>query len=987
MSKYATLIARIVANIKRNGAQSITGDLLQEQLLAMITSLGEYYQFGGLVSSDTEFTAGDEPVVFIAATPGTYTNFGGLVVADGEVALLVWSGSAWSKQTTDIATRSEVSQLGQKLPAYYFMGKGSTLSLVDMSLIQGHEYLVVLPVVDWSRDETGTMEEQNIFIIQHLNDQNSTVVDVNVTRVERLYGAYKFVAQGSSYYQVGGRANTGIKVYFGLIDLTLHAYVKYTHDNFEHYVWYQGTNIGDEIVRIASQSPDYENSYSIKTEVRVGEKIIIYASGASNGRQWYFINSNNEILSLAQGNSVGWDIITAPENAKYIIVQTNNVNKCEIYRFNFNQNQLFDVLNEGGAIDKKYLSRPYIVNSPDRLPNCSIEQNGKIVEVQSQAWDIIYFPVFAGDTVNVKIDYNEIRYFSLGLFERIEVGSYSAELPVNMIQGRSINETYIATIEGYIGFSFNKVDGGTFAISINNKESGKEDVVNSDYRLIGITDELSGNINAQSQDAFYWGVGCRGTAKFGDTLIGASTTAIADMKPITYENGQVIIENGCIYLTCSTRNTYCGILIYKMDLGSYQMELVGNIIYKIGTEYYSHYVCSSMMYDRNTHLWIITMDTWEGDRQLYVGSSVADPRVGYHIIEVEPMDIDTRHGSYVEDQYILYDDDPNSPTYQKYVLVHTDADDGFSIWLEIADTWNGHYTRYSKTTNLISYTGCFTQKVGGRTYIITGTRMGGWWEDPSLDEYHVLSYPDLQYVGKLNFDKITGGYGGWGSLFAVPTQNGTRYVIVTFDRGLTSPFDNWTYGTTHIYESAEENPGYEYPLKMQDGYTRPADIVGTYTPLTLHFKKRYAKTFYLCDWLTIEGFWPNALVNRSASNEIELTDCTLTTFAGEKAVELFAATEGYANIGPYIQLGAFKTLLYNKNGAFMFIIANGDYSLYRKLIFTNTEGHVVISVESKLSSDAMETKSNQASFDYKTDLVEIIVGVCPDKFVIFVKDI
>lgn len=115
MSKYATLIAQIAANIRRNGAQAITGDLLQEQLLAMITSLGEYYQFGGLASPSAEFTPGDEPVVFVAATPGTYTNFGGLVVADGEVALLVWSGSAWSRQTTDIATRSEVSQLGQQV--------------------------------------------------------------------------------------------------------------------------------------------------------------------------------------------------------------------------------------------------------------------------------------------------------------------------------------------------------------------------------------------------------------------------------------------------------------------------------------------------------------------------------------------------------------------------------------------------------------------------------------------------------------------------------------------------------------------------------------------------------------------------------------------------------------------------------------------------------------------------------------------------------
>ena len=129
MSKYATLIAQIAANIRRNGAQAITGDLLQEQLLAMITSLGEYYQFDGLALPSTEFTPGYEPVVFIAATPGTYTNFGGLVVADSEVALLVWDGSAWSKQTTDIATRTEVSQLGQKV------GDLSDLQTTDKSSI------------------------------------------------------------------------------------------------------------------------------------------------------------------------------------------------------------------------------------------------------------------------------------------------------------------------------------------------------------------------------------------------------------------------------------------------------------------------------------------------------------------------------------------------------------------------------------------------------------------------------------------------------------------------------------------------------------------------------------------------------------------------------------------------------------------------------------------------------------------------------------
>jgi hypothetical protein len=113
MAKYSNTKAKINEKITTNGAQAVTGIILNDVLQTMVDSLGADYQFGGLVQPGSSFTAGEQPVVFLATTPGTYTNFGGLVVADGEVALLVWSGSAWSKQTTDIATRTEVSQLGQ----------------------------------------------------------------------------------------------------------------------------------------------------------------------------------------------------------------------------------------------------------------------------------------------------------------------------------------------------------------------------------------------------------------------------------------------------------------------------------------------------------------------------------------------------------------------------------------------------------------------------------------------------------------------------------------------------------------------------------------------------------------------------------------------------------------------------------------------------------------------------------------------------------
>lgn len=113
MAKYSNTKAKINEKITTNGAQAVTGIILNDVLQTMVDSLGADYQFGGLVQPGSSFTAGEQPVVFLATTPGTYTNFGGLVVADGEVALLVWSGSAWSKQTPDIATRTEVGQLGQ----------------------------------------------------------------------------------------------------------------------------------------------------------------------------------------------------------------------------------------------------------------------------------------------------------------------------------------------------------------------------------------------------------------------------------------------------------------------------------------------------------------------------------------------------------------------------------------------------------------------------------------------------------------------------------------------------------------------------------------------------------------------------------------------------------------------------------------------------------------------------------------------------------
>ena len=80
MSNYTNLRNGIISVIKTNGNNEITGQLLQNELLAMITTLGYGYQFMGIATPTTAPGMPDAKVFYIAYTPGTYTNFGGIAV-------------------------------------------------------------------------------------------------------------------------------------------------------------------------------------------------------------------------------------------------------------------------------------------------------------------------------------------------------------------------------------------------------------------------------------------------------------------------------------------------------------------------------------------------------------------------------------------------------------------------------------------------------------------------------------------------------------------------------------------------------------------------------------------------------------------------------------------------------------------------------------------------------------------------------------------
>ena len=103
MSNYSSLKATINANIKTNGNEEITGQILNSVLTDMVNSLGAGYQYMGVATPSTNPGTPDNKVFYFATQAGTYTNFGGLVLADGQMAFLKWD-SSWHKDaiTKDI---------------------------------------------------------------------------------------------------------------------------------------------------------------------------------------------------------------------------------------------------------------------------------------------------------------------------------------------------------------------------------------------------------------------------------------------------------------------------------------------------------------------------------------------------------------------------------------------------------------------------------------------------------------------------------------------------------------------------------------------------------------------------------------------------------------------------------------------------------------------------------------------------------------------
>lgn len=117
MGNYEQLKQAVADVIKTNGNQEITGAIMQNTLLSIISTVGSNATFAGIATPTTNPGTPDQNVFYLASEPGIYINFGGVELIDQVIVLINKSGN-WVKKDSGIATNAESLKLDSKFNLY-----------------------------------------------------------------------------------------------------------------------------------------------------------------------------------------------------------------------------------------------------------------------------------------------------------------------------------------------------------------------------------------------------------------------------------------------------------------------------------------------------------------------------------------------------------------------------------------------------------------------------------------------------------------------------------------------------------------------------------------------------------------------------------------------------------------------------------------------------------------------------------------------------
>ena len=286
--------------------------------------------------------------------------------------------------------------------------------------------------------------------------------------------------------------------------------------------------------------------------------------------------------------------------------------------------------------------------------------------------------------------------------------------------------------------------------------------------------------------------------KIGNVRMELSTgMGAADIRAITYENGDPMLDSDRLWYTISIRGRALPHHIqgvFSLNPTTFDIRLEGIIVFDRNDGLLRNEIASHIYFDRKDKVWrgITTgfsayANPDKEKKQLLVIESFKDPRFGFSVMKAEPFGV----VGDIEDPHILFDEEVS----KWRILTCENTGNGYRAILLESENWNRNYKKIAGPVKHNS-TGTSIQKISGKRYCFSGS---------SEREIFVYNYPDLGEAGTINMDlppwdnKCNTRI--WPNIVQLPEGYPFKYIALMMDRfnypGIKGP--NWTYGALYLY--------------------------------------------------------------------------------------------------------------------------------------------------------------------------------------------
>lgn len=328
------------------------------------------------------------------------------------------------------------------------------------------------------------------------------------------------------------------------------------------------------------------------------------------------------------------------------------------------------------------------------------------------------------------------------------------------------------------------------------KESNSLPIVIGHYNFNKLLDLRETNYIHQFQSKLYIGVN-RGKATINSVKSSLTTgIGLADIRAITYENGDPFLEDGRLWYTMSVRGRGLDHHlqgIFSMNPTIFDLRMEGVVVFDRGDGLWRNEIASHLFYDRNKECWrgITTgfsafANIDKEKKQLLIIESDKDPRFGFSVMKAKEFGV---IGD-IEDPHLVYDNND-----KKWRILTCTNIDGYKAIVMESDHWDRGFEKIAGPGHHDA-TGTSIQKINGTRYCFSGS---------SERAVYVYSYPDMKEVGTLNmnlppWDKECGTR-IWPNVVDMGEGYPFRYIALMMDRydypGVKTP--RWTYGAVYLY--------------------------------------------------------------------------------------------------------------------------------------------------------------------------------------------